>query len=135
MKRSYVTQAYQNAETQSLSETDDPHQIILTMLEALIKSMNIFVLNINIREGGNQDLKSKHFARALTIIYSLQSSLDFEKGGDIANNLFQLYEFSRVKMIEGLSSGADVGTLEAIEVMSSIRDAWDEMGKQTSDEK
>ena len=46
MKRSFVTQAYQNAETQSLSETDDPHQIILTMLEALIKSMNIFVLNI-----------------------------------------------------------------------------------------
>ena len=57
MKRSYVTQAYQNAETQSLSETDDPHQIILTMLEALIKSMNIFVLNIDIREGGSQELK------------------------------------------------------------------------------
>ena len=134
MKRSFVTQAYQNAETQSLSETDDPHQIILTMLEALIKSMNIFVLNVNIREGGNQELKSKHFARALTIIYSLQSSLDFEKGGDIANNLFQLYEYARLKLIEDLGQGVANGTPQALEVITSITDAWKEMGKQNLDE-
>jgi len=129
------TQAYQNAERQALEETNDPHLIVMTMLDALVKSMIIFADNIDLKNGGNAELKSKHFARALSMIYALQTSLDFEKGGDIANNLFQLYEFSRVKMIEGLSSGADVGTLEAIEVMSSIRDAWDEMGKQTSDEK
>lgn len=124
MKRSYVTQAYQNAETQSLSETDDPHQIILTMLEALIKSMNIFALNINIRDGGNQELKSKHFARALTIIYSLQSSLDFEKGGDVANNLFQVYEFARQRLISDLSAGVATGTPSAIGALDEILDAW-----------
>ena len=32
-------------------------------------------------------------ARSLSSIYALQTSLNFEKGGKIATNLFQLYEY------------------------------------------
>ncbi|MAC72528.1 MAG: flagellar biosynthesis protein FliS [Marinovum sp.] len=135
MNYSSRTQAYQNAERQALEETNDPHLIIMTMLDALVKSMIIFADNVDLKNGGNAELKSKHFSRALSMIYALQTSLDFEKGGDIANNLFQLYEFSRVKLIEDLSGGVAEGTPQAIDVMSSIRDAWNEMGKQISDEK
>ena len=135
MNYSNITQAYQNAERQALEETNDPHLIIMTMLDALVKSMQIFVDNIDLKNGGNAEMKSKHFSRALSIIYALQSSLDFEKGGDIANNLFQLYEYGRLKLIEDLGKGVADGTPQAIEVIASIRDAWEEMGKQISDEK
>ena len=135
MNYSNITQAYQNAERQALEETNDPHLIIMTMLDALVKSMQIFVDNIDLKNGGNAEMKSKHFSRALSIIYALQSSLDFEKGGDIANNLFQLYEYGRVKLIEDLGKGVADSTPQAIEVIASIRDAWEEMGKQVSDEK
>ena len=124
MKRSHITEAYKNADSQAFSETNDPHQIILTMLDALIKSMNIFVLNINLKEGGDSELKSKHFARALTIIYSLQSSLDFEKGGDIANNLFQVYEYARQKLISDLAKGEATDTPSAINALGEIFEAW-----------
>ena len=67
--------------------------------------MDLFVQNMDIKNGGDLDTKSKHFARSLTIIYGLQSSLDFEKGGPIAENLFQLYEFARQKMIDDLGKG------------------------------
>ena len=135
MNYSNITQAYQNAERQALEETNDPHLIIMTMLDALVKSMQIFVDNIDLKNGGNAEMKSKHFSRAISIIYALQSSLDFEKGGDIANNLFQLYEYGRVKLIEDLGKGIANSTPQAIGVIASIRDAWDEMGKQVSDEK
>ena len=135
MNYSNITEAYQNAERQALEETNDPHLIITTMLDALVKSMQIFVDNIDLNKGGNVEMKSKHFSRSLSIIYALQSSLDFEKGGDIANNLFQLYEFGRVKLIEDLGKGVANGSPQAIEVIASIRDAWEEMGKQVSDEK
>ena len=125
-----ITQAYQNAENQALQETNDPHLIVLTMFNALLKSMGIFAENIDISNGGKSELKSKHFARSLTIIYALQTSLDFEKGGDIAENLFQLYEFARQKMMEDLKTGKLNGTLQAIHCLADIRDAWDEMGKQ-----
>ena len=135
MNYSNITQAYQNAERQALEETNDPHLIVMTMLDALVKSMQIFVDNIDLKNGGNAEMKSKHFSRAISIIYGLQSSLDFEKGGDIANNLFQLYEYGRVKLIEDLGKGVANDTPQAIEVIASIRDAWEEMGKQISDEK
>ena len=125
-----ITQAYQNAERQALEEMDDPHLIVLTMLNALLKSMQIFEANIDLRAGDDQELKSKHFARALTIIYALQSSLDFEKGESIATNLFQLYEFARQQLIADLGKGTAEGTPKAMHALSEIRDAWQAIGAE-----
>lgn len=124
MKRNHVTQAYQNAEMQALQETDDPHKVILTMLEALVKSMTVFELNVDLRNGGDHELKSKHFARALIIIYALQSALDFEKGGEISNNLFQLYEFARQQLMADLNKGFANGTPDATRALKEILEAW-----------
>ena len=130
-----ITKAYQNAERQALEEMNDPHQIVLTMLDALLKSMRIFVDNIDLKNGGDAQLKSKHFARALTIIYALQSSLDFEKGGEIANNLFQLYEYARQKLISDLGKGVVTDTPSAIDALREIRDAWEMIGDEVKDAK
>ena len=135
MNYNNITQAYQNAERQALEEMNDPHQIVLTMLDALLKSMRIFVDNIDLKNGGDARLKSKHFARALTIIYALQSSLDFEKGGEIANNLFQLYEYARQKLISDLGKGVVTDTPSAIDALREIRDAWHMIGDEVKDAK
>ena len=133
MNYNNITKAYQNAEQQALEEMNDPHQIILTMLNALLKSMQLFVENIDLKNGGNAEMKSKHFARALSIIYALQSSLDFEKGGDIANNLFQLYEYARQKLISDLSKGRVADVPSAIQVLQEIRDAWSMIPDEVKD--
>lgn len=130
MNYNQITQAYQNAERQALEEMNDPHLIVLTMFDALLKSMQIFEANIDLKNGGDAELKSKHFARALTIIYALQSSLDFEKGASIATNLFQLYEFARQQLIADLSKGEADGTPKAIDSLKEIRDAWETIGPQ-----
>ena len=130
MNYNHITQAYQNAERQALEEMNDPHLIVLTMFDALLKSMQFFQANIDIRNGGDSEVKSKHFARALSIIYALQSSLDFEKGESIATNLFQLYEFARQQLIADLTKGEVNGTPKAIDALQEIRDAWETIGPQ-----
>ena len=130
MNYNHITQAYQNAERQALEEMNDPHLIVLTMFDALLKSMQLFQANIDIRNGGDTEIKSKHFARALSIIYALQSSLDFEKGESIATNLFQLYEFARQQLIADLTKGEADGTPKAIDALQEIRDAWETIGPQ-----
>ena len=127
-----ITQAYQNAEKQALQDTDDPHLIVLTLFNELLKSMNLFANNADLKAGGELEVKSKHFARSLSIIYALQSSIDFEKGGDIANNLFQLYEIARQQLLADLKAGKAKGTIDAIKFISEIRDSWEEMGKQNA---
>ena len=130
MNYNHITQAYQNAERQALEEMNDPHLIVLTMFDALLKSMQLFQNNIDIRNGGDSEVKSKHFARALSIIYALQTSLDFEKGESIATNLFQLYEFARQQLIADLTKGKADGTPKAIDSLQEIRDAWETIGPQ-----
>ena len=130
MNYNHITQAYQNAERQALEEMNDPHLIVLTMFDALLKSMQLFQANIDIRNGGDSEVKSKHFARALSIIYALQSSLDFEKGESIATSLFQLYEFARQQLIADLTKGEADGTPRALDALQEIRDAWETIGPQ-----
>ena len=43
-----ITQAYQNTERQALQETEDPHFIVLTMFNELLKSMRLFADNANL---------------------------------------------------------------------------------------
>ena len=128
-----VAEAYKKTEGHAFEAMTDPHQIISTMLDALLKSMTIFVENIDIVSGGDASLRSKHFSRALTIIYALQSSLDFEKGGDIATNLFQLYEYARQQLIKDLTAARVEQTATAITALTEIKTAWDSISSEVSD--
>ena len=136
MSRNYkkMTDAYQTTERNALVETDDPHQLVLVMFDALIKSIELYVDNIDVSKA-DLDLRSKHFSKALTIIYSLQSSLDFEKGGEIAENLFQTYEFARQMIIGSIKDMDAVGPTRALALLADIREAWAQMGEQLGNEK
>jgi hypothetical protein len=45
-----VGAAYQNAERQAVAEINDPHAIVLTMFDELVKSMTIFADNVDMAE-------------------------------------------------------------------------------------
>ena len=129
-----MTDAYQTTERNALVETDDPHQLVLVMFDALMKSIEIYIDNIDVKKA-DLELRSKHFSRALTIIYSLQSSLDFEKGGEIADNLFQTYEFARQMIISSIKDMDETGPQRALALLGEIREAWAQMGEQLNNEK
>ncbi len=40
-------------------------------------------------------IKSNSFSKSLTAIYILQSSLNFDEGREIAENLYRIYEFAK----------------------------------------
>ena len=123
-----ASQTYQKIEEQSFVEPEDMHTIVLTMLKELIRSIDLFEANIDLKEG-DQQIKSKHFSRALTIIYALQSSLDFEKGGEIARGLFQLYEYCRQQLLKDMKNGKIEKTNNAKLSLIEITEAWEEMGQ------
>ena len=70
---------------------------------------------------------SKNVSRSLTTIYSLQTSLDFDKGGKIATGLFQLYEYCRLQIIKGFSKSVNSGILKAKIALDQILIAWSSM--------
>ena len=129
-----IADVYKSTERNALVESEDPHKLVLVMFDALIKSIEIYVENIDVKKA-DLELRSKHFSRALTIIYSLQSSLDFEKGGEIADNLFQTYEFARQMVIASIKTMDETGPQRAISLLYEIREAWAQMGENLTNEK
>ena len=73
------------------------------------------------------EIRAEKMSRSLTIIYALQSSLDFEQGGEIAENLFRLYEYAREQILIDHKSGEAVGVKVAISSLEEIREAWVEI--------
>ena len=123
-----ASEAYKQAESIGLSEVSNPHEIIQTLFKELIKSMSSFESSLNNKE--MLEAKSNSFAKSLTIIYSLQTSLDFEKGGEIANNLFRIYEYSRQQLIKDLKNDSPNGVKNAITIIHEISEAWDQIGNE-----
>ena len=86
----------------------------------------MFCENINPKEA-DLEIRAEKMSRSLTIIYALQSSLDFEQGGEIAENLFRLYEYAREQILIDHKSGEAVGVKVAISSLEEIREAWVEI--------
>ena len=137
MQNNFNLNLYKKSE-QSSNATKSPHEIVRFLMENLLKSMeNIKNCDSNIKENkavtntlaemNKKELasfKSQNASKALTIIYSLQISLDFDKTPEISKNLFQLYEFCRVQIINSLLKKSTSGLIKAIDALREILDGW-----------
>ena len=126
---------------QSSNEETSSHQIVRILMKELINSMQKIVLDIQDEkkrkldrfmidrafEEKNTCNKSKNLSKSLSIIYGLQTSLDFDKALEISNNLFQLYEFCRYEVIKGFSNKIEDGIIKAIDVVKQIMEGWEEI--------
>ena len=140
MVNSQYIDAYKKTE-QSSNSVISSHEIVRTLMKELVNSMEKIVLDIQDERKRKQDnflsynaleekyarQKSKNLSKSLSIIYGLQTSLDFEKALDIANNLFQLYEYCRHEIIKGFSQKIEDGIIKAIDVIKQIMEGWVEI--------
>ena len=117
MKNITAALEYSNTDKISVFQPNDANSVLLKCFDELINSVKSFHENI-VPTSANYRRKSSSFSRALTIIYSLQSSIDFEK------SLFQIYEFTRVSLIEEFKSCKVGKSLKALKALSEIRDSW-----------
>jgi flagellar protein FliS len=101
------------------------------MYDELLRSMNSFYANLE-KNSADLELRGKSMSRSLTIIYALQSSLNFEAGGEIAENLFRLYEYARQQLLASAKSEESEGIKGAIDSLAEIRDAWRMTGSQNA---
>jgi len=78
------------------------------------------------------ELVHNAIVKAQDIITELMVSLDFEKGGDIAQNLFHLYMYFNQKLVD-VNLTKDASNLhEVYSLMESLRDAWAEIENTVS---
>ena len=118
-----ILDAYKNANREAVVESDDPQALIMLLLDELLRAMRGYVSDVN-NNDSKETRKSDQFTRSLTMLYGLQSCLNFDEGGEIAENLFRLYEYARVQLLHTSQTGDTDGTQVAISSISEIREAW-----------
>ena len=140
MTNNQYINAYKKTQ-QSSNALTSSHEIVRTLMKELVNSMQKIVLDIQDDRSKKVDKftidkaqeekitqnKSKNLSKSLSIIYGLQTSLDFDKALEIANNLFQLYEYCRQEIIKGFSQKIEDGIIKAIDIIKQIMEGWEEI--------
>ena len=141
MKNKEYISAYQKTKS-SINSVKSSHEIIRELMFQLSNSLQKILIDIsefsndpsNFDNTSKKEIalkKSKNMSKCLSIIYGLQTCLDFDKAPEIAGNLFQLYEFVRQQVIKGFTNRDVTGIKQAIEIMKDILNGWKDMSLET----
>ena len=120
-------QKYQNTDTYSKVEASSKHGFVKIVLEELSQNLKILKYSIENEQKLSKN-KSKSFARIITSLSILMSSLDFEKGEPIASNLYSLYEYCKKEVLASYKNLDTKGLDDTIVIVDDILSAWTEIG-------
>jgi len=98
--------------------------LIQMLLDGLLESLSTAKGHLS---RGNIKEKGEAISRASRIVLGLQESLDFTKGGELAQNLSELYMYATRRLVRANATN-DASILEEIHgLMSEIRSAWQDV--------
>ena len=119
MNVAFARNEYKNTKSNSLGTKSENFEAVSIALNQLLESMR------GLRETADIEQKDSFFEKSLTSIYFLQKCLDFEAGGELAKNLFRVYEFSRQAVLDFVlrEKGSD-NMDKSIEYVTLIQEGW-----------
>lgn len=113
---------YQAIDIQSKVSSSTPHSLVAMLLEGVLKKLATAGGAI---ERNDIAKKGELLSSSIRIIDSLRASLDFERGGELADNLGALYDYMERRLLEAnLNSDASIVT-EVSALLNQIKEGWD----------
>ena len=110
---------YNNAKSNALNSKSENFEAVSLALKHLLESM------LALKDADSPEEREPLFEKTLTSIYFLQKCLDFEAGGDLAKNLFRVYEFSRQAVLDFVLREKGHDNMDkSIEYVTLIVDGW-----------
>ena len=116
--------AYDDMATKSIVMGASSHGLITLLFEELDSSLKAAEFFLDHQDQANM---RKSLTKASRVLAGLQGSLDFDKGGEIAVNLGELYRFCIKELIKANGS-ADKETVTTVRgLITPIHQAWNDM--------
>jgi len=117
--------AYARVGVESAVMSADPHQLIVMLFDGAQAAINSARLHM---QDGNRSAKGMAISKAIDIVNNgLAAALDHERGGEIAGNLGQLYDYiARLLLQANLRD--DIAQLDqAASLLDDIGSGWREL--------
>ncbi len=115
-----------NAYREIQIKTANQIRLIVMLYDGAIKHINL-ALDMFAEGHKRYDAINGHLIAAQDILSELMASLDFEKGGVLARNLFSLYSFMNRRLLDGNLKKDPAPLAEVRKLMGELREAWDEI--------
>ena len=114
-------ESYGEGNSTSQAMVADKVELIQMLFDGLIDSL--VTAKGHIQRGSIED-KNKSLVRAGRIVLGLQGSLDLDKGGDLARNLYELYSYVTRRLVH-VNARNDLDALQEVHtLLNEIRQAW-----------
>ena len=113
--------AYSNVDLVSAVNSASPLQLILLLYDGAIGSLAAakgHMLDMKFAE------KGRLISKAIDIIEGLRSAVDFEEGGEISQNLNDLYKYMQHRLTIANLKNDPEGPAEVMRLLNELRMAW-----------
>ena len=119
------SQAYKQVNLETSVSQASPHQLIVLLFDGALNAIRLADLYI---QKGNIAGKGKAISKAINIIDNgLKSCLDLDQGGEIAENLDQLYQYiSQQLVFANLHNDTQI-LQTCFDLLNNITQAWREI--------
>src|SRR3546814_1413572 len=115
-----ASRRYAAIDTGSKVEGANPHQRVKILFDELLLAIGSSIVA---DKAGDRSKCSEKQARALSILHALESSLDFDKGGQVALGLAQIYREARRLIVSGLQTRSAEEMHQARHIINEIAEA------------
>jgi flagellar protein FliS len=127
-----VLQQYEKVGVQSGVENVSPHRLVQLLMEGA--AARIATAMGHLQRGAIAE-KGRSISLAISIIEGLRSSLDREKGGQIAENLDRLYDYMTRRLLEANLKNDRAMLDEVRNLLHEIKEGWDAVARNAADRK
>ncbi len=115
-----ATQAAMTMESEA--EFLTPHKVIQLLLDGALERLEQASLQLRC---GNTDEAGQLMTKAVGILSGLQESLDFDRGGEMAVQLDNLYRHMIGRLLEAEEDTGEFILAESIRALRELKSGWD----------
>jgi flagellar protein FliS len=113
--------AYKEAKVKTASQG----RLIIMLYTEAVRQIDLAMEALTLNEGVKYYSEiNASLNKAQDIVGELVASLDFEKGGEIAENLYGLYQFFNRELVESNLTKSEGNLVEVRRLMISLLEAW-----------
>lgn len=117
--------SYSSIDVTSRIEGATPHRLVSILFDELLKALDAMAAA---QARGDLGKRGNRQSRALAILSGLETSLDFDQGGEIAKGLATIYHEARRLVIVAAEENSAAPLTQAREMLKEIASAWDGIG-------
>lgn len=119
--------AYRSVNAHGIVASSDPHALVLALFDAILGRLTAARACI---EQGQIARKAGLLHSSVTLLGELRGSLDIQKGGSLAQNLRDLYEYMVRRVLHANLNNDTAAISEVLGLLGEIREAWAAIGPE-----